>query len=102
MSDIKPALTPEEWQGAMEQWRSGTVDVEDLLGLSANNQSTRKQMHAAAALCLYGQPFGFTREDVKELRAVAEDYEYRGLDPSPFDTLNALADRIEALLPPTP
>ena len=37
---------------------------------------------------------------VDELRGVAGDYEYRGLDPCPFDTLNAYADALASYLPP--
>lgn len=58
-----------------------------------------------AAFCLYGQPFGFTREDVKVLKEVAE-YEtnlayddLRHADAWVAPML-LLADRIEALLPP--
>ena len=61
--------------------------------------------HALAALCLYQQPFGFSQEDVKALRAV--------LDTNPTDDsaddgevvehwatweLRAALDRCESLL----
>ena len=49
--------------------------------------------HGAAALCLHEQPFGFTRKDVKTLRAADPAFGDCGI-------LHAIADRIEALLPP--
>ncbi len=91
---MRPALTAEWWEDVHdEDMRPGLLyEVCYLWGA--------ERPHAVAAIALEGQPFGFTREDVKELRGVAEDYEHRGLTPCPFDTLNDLADRIEALLPP--
>jgi hypothetical protein len=51
--------------------------------------------HGIAAFALWGQPFGFTREDVAELRMLAtRNYE---IDP---EALRSLAERISALLPP--
>lgn len=57
--------------------------------------------HAAAALCLHGQPFGFTWKDVDALRWALEfvmppDGDDRSL------ALRSLADRVGALLPPRP
>lgn len=54
------------------------------------------------ALALYGQPFGFTREDVKVIRA-AIPWIHQRWDESvrpEMELLASLADRIEALLPP--
>lgn len=48
--------------------------------------------HALAALCLHGQPFGFTQEDVDAVLVAA--------DEADMDELQSVADRIEALLPP--
>lgn len=66
--------------------------------LMGRERITGKRAHGLAASCLYGQPFGFTRYDVMVLRGVS------CLD-GPFRTchaeLNDLADRIEALLPPS-
>ena len=55
-----------------------------------------------AAFCLYGQPFGFTRQDVVAIR---ETLEHQGCNCGenecswPWQRLMLLADRIEALLP---
>jgi len=51
--------------------------------------TTRQGM---AALCLHGQPFGFTKEDVENLYATADEPGNHRL----YD----LATRIDALLPP--
>ena len=42
---------------------------------------------------------GLRWDDVEELRAVAEDYEHRAIEPDPHEKLNDLADRIEGALP---
>ena len=52
--------------------------------------------HACAALCLYGQPFGFTQEDVAGLLDFEDE-----VGPGTFETIKYLAARIAALLPPT-
>jgi hypothetical protein len=51
--------------------------------------------HALAALCLYGEPYGFTREDVEFLGMMAQ-----ASDPMFGNFARSLADRIAALLPP--
>lgn len=115
---IEPALTPEEWEklfsagndGALERerfsiWRYDAgdpfpVDIR-IRSVEEDTSSGRKveyaslygqELHALAALALYGQRFGFTHEDVRRLRGVAEELVR--------DDLHDLADRIEALLPP--
>lgn len=112
MSEIKPALSKEEWDDALKQWETGPVQMDELLGLTAHAQSTRSQQHGAAALALYGQPFGFTREDIKALRVAAEAadqdaYYFADLAPEgdgvwegAASIYRSLANRIESLLPP--
>lgn len=56
--------------------------------------------HKLAALCLYQQPFGFTREDVRMVTVMAEDCERVGIYPDSTAFWRSLADRIAALLPP--
>ncbi len=102
MSQGKPALTREEWQNryctkegvAMaaapgQPYLSAGDDAVHDDGFDAGPEAR----HALAALSLYGQPFGFTREDVNLLRYAA------GVCIADRE-LNGLADRIEALLPP--
>lgn len=101
MSDIdtkvQPALTSEQWK----EWQRGERYV---LGFPQNAMLNRPGIerqepglrHAIAATALYGQPFGFTQEDVAALRESAEDdhaaYEHHA-------TLRSIADRLAALLP---
>jgi hypothetical protein len=61
------------------------------------------QCFALAALALYRQPFGFTHQDVLELRAVGEFARAEagnGLTEADARALLSIADRIAALLPP--
>lgn len=105
MSEIKPALTASEWAEFLEHGRSERL-VEYKYGPS---QSPDVLEHGLVARLLHGQPFGFTREDVAELRAWAFEFadpdlldcEVKGfLANLSADQLASLADRIEALLPP--
>lgn len=90
---IKPALTPEEWNTKelliAELHEDGVLLVGDY---GAPRSVDGQERHALAALALYGQPFGFTRDDIALLRA----YAHGGSDMRFQD----LADRVEALLPP--
>lgn len=51
----EPALTPEEWADALNRQRPDLYRADD---------DTPEAYHAAVALYLHGQPFGFTWEDV--------------------------------------
>ncbi len=125
MSDhIYPALTPEQWEARdyrqaareLDSWakQAGRQAADDSteyvakLGLDENgsviamNRAHEKVLvppparAALAAFALAKQPFGFTREDVAALRAAAEAVEDTGIARS----LQNLASRVEALLPP--
>lgn len=72
---LTPAMTPEEWEDARTLSVAGVFDYYGL--------------HAAAAIALEGQDYGFTREDVDALRAYEMD-----------DRLRSIAARITSLLPP--
>lgn len=91
MSEIKPALTAEEWAGA-----SGKIGVSTQL---ATIMFASGRNHALAAACLHEQPFGFTREDVIVLRAAQDRINFEAIDRG-IPSVKDLADRIEALLPP--
>lgn len=105
MSDrIAPALTPEEWRklavsrggfyaDLSGDWQNG-IPTDTLFVGSPESAVAVSPRHALAALALHGQPFGFTREDVANLRWVACQRMPRAA------ALNQIADRIEALLPP--
>lgn len=134
-TEIRPALTPEQWRDEHWYGASTPLSVEGWVGnyperlsiylmdegrccecpdpcpcpTDAGHELTPGERHATAALCLYGQPFGFTREDVEALShfgtaslAVAEPHPR---DPTrPFweraKRIDSIAARIEALLPP--
>lgn len=108
MSEIKAALTAEEWstfdvsgfvnqRPTMVKYIDGDVEV-------GNTIVPAEHLHALAALCLHGQPFGFTWEDVEEVRSCALGFrcgDFAGGNGEPYASrLDALADRIAALLPP--
>lgn len=119
--DITPALTKEQWerkdvQGNAEPWARindsldiyatrGGLDLwrdTDYEGCSGHHDRIDNP-HGLAALCLYGQPFGFTHDDLRRLRDAPELY--GGLQGSKLEKewyafLDSLAARIAALLPP--
>lgn len=66
MSDeIAPALSAAEWAGVLARRAQLDEIREQLL-------DTPWSSHAVAALLLYGEPFGFTRQDVEDEAQVAE------------------------------
>lgn len=99
MSDpIKPALAPEEWADVTNP---DPTDVPLAVRLSwARNEMGRLDPteHGLAALCLYGQSFGFTWHDVDSVMDITHE---AGRVEAPTWALS-LATRIAALLPPRP
>lgn len=90
MSDeIKPALTAEEWAS----WHK--VDAFERANFIAIREGLTR--HSLAALCLYQQSYGFSREDVRLLGLYAAMFHGDHGEPA---RLQNLAARIEALLPP--
>jgi hypothetical protein len=89
---IKPALTAFAWdmnfRAQRQAGRSGALVDPGI------HQSITGPPHEIAALALYGQPFGFTREDVELLRNIVR------FVPDVPRRIHDLADRIAALLPP--
>jgi len=101
---VRPALSDEEWRegttanghvgiwgdhgGPNEVWTNGDRGVFKL---------PDDDRHGAAALCLAGQPYGFTWADVDALDRAAEATIGTGDLAS---TLAMLSSRIAALLPP--
>ena len=107
MSEIKPALTAEEWAVWLKDGARVPEMVDacyrDVFGGRAEDGSR----HAQAAVALHEQPFGFTREDVEVLEGLVVALNRVGQLPSepglsefyvPY--CRSFADRIEALLPP--
>ena len=108
MSEIKLALTKDEWRdpnsivwgkaSAVYPW----ITAEGSLSLECDDSFYHEELNAEqrlalAALCLHGQPFGFTREDLKGLRRLMQR---EGPRIHLYGSVTTLADRIEALLPP--
>jgi hypothetical protein len=105
---IKPALTAEEWKEALDSY-GGDITVPPYP--PDEKVEFYNSPRRLAALCLYRQPFGFTREMLLALKMllahhIAED---RGRDGDTWysDELEKLValgqdavDRIESLLPP--
>lgn len=103
MSDnVEPALSPGQWEAdlaAIEDGKLGEV-----------LESYRDERHPLAAIALYGQPFGFTHDDLHMVRAQASARMTDAPEPSRDDPTwgywnqqrrwRELADRIAALLPP--
>ena len=99
MNKVKPALTPEEWL----EYAPLDRPLAHYAPALANDNA-----HGAAALALYGQPYGFTWDDYYELLDNAHEVE-RDCGPPELlaperkhqvDALRSLAARIAALLPP--
>lgn len=110
---IQPALTPEEWAEWNLYGKHGYVKRLEAhrdagYGISFGGYEPESyigtDLQAVAALCLYGQPFGFGWEDVEALRHAAAGYlsgDFIGrAGPDAGVALDSLADRIAALLPP--
>ena len=64
------------------------------------NESYTDIPRKVAALCLYQQPFGFSREDARELMDASALILKYTADDHLCDVLESLAARIVALLPP--
>lgn len=104
MSEITPALAAEEW-GKLSQFPSeyegSGVYVEGDAVVVEYTYITN-QRHALAALCLYGQPFGLTSEDILTLEGhLARMAHSPGVTWDDNAKMLSLRDRIAALLPPS-
>ena len=115
---IPPALTPEEWSTKARMWPADGDEGDAIpLGFQIDDEQggavvipidyegcyrqaffDGNDRHGLAALCLYGQSFGFTRADVDALLYTLDDASKCGTD----DELRSIAARIAALLPPEP
>ena len=103
---VKPALDPGEWRAVL----ASTERLDQVRGAFANGPFTT---HALAAILLYGEPYGFSQQDVKDETEVATycakmagDHMSLG-DTATAETFRLLGERhreraakIAALLPP--
>jgi hypothetical protein len=99
---VKKALTDEEWASGPKESVSHLYNVVYWRHdgrLTVDGEFDGEELHALAALCLYGQPFGLTHADVDLLLRVRDNLDGDNWRDMP-DGLKNLADRIEALLPP--
>jgi hypothetical protein len=109
MSNVKPALTELEWS-TLGFRRVVDEESNDLQAAKIENGNVYREHdenvdewqrlehpHAMAALCLYGQPFGISQQDIQLLRYVAPLCDMK----EDYDAVIALADKLAALLPPS-
>lgn len=103
---VKPALSPSEWRAVL----ASTERLEEVRGAFSKGPFTT---HALAAILLYGEPYGFSRQDVSDETEVANycakmarDHTALG-DTATAETFRLLGERhreraakIAALLPP--
>jgi hypothetical protein len=95
----EPALTPDEWR-IVRLWRAGKMVGGKVRG-AIDGLWSPEIRHAVAAQCLYGEPFGFTREDAAQVRYFATWASNRELvTDERQDHLHRIADKLAALLPP--
>ena len=100
MTIITPALTPKQWD-ANDPASVGPRRTLD----SATALFGADCLHPLAALCLHGQPFGVTQEDVSLVRfagaALTRFGNLLGAGPPPeIERFEQLAAKLAALLPP--
>jgi hypothetical protein len=62
---VAPALSPAEWNGVLLQ-KDGLAHLREEFG------KLPFSTHAIAALLLYDQPYGFTRQDVQDEEEVSD------------------------------
>lgn len=94
--EVEPALTPEEWEEALQHGLSDSGEWNPEV-FDWHNMVREFGPHGAAALLLYGF---YSWEDVEALR-IAATYCGDAYGPgSETERYESLADRIAALLPP--
>lgn len=102
---VGPAFSPEQWPYARFEDTTGGYELSyaeyDRELEMVVDHSVPLDRHKLAALCLFGQPFGFTQEEAEFLAAWADD---PGDDVTPFGhaLFQSLAEKVKALLPPPP
>lgn len=110
MSEIKPALSPEEWAEHLatgkikEEPSGGYADFDwgvivDVHYPDIGEIDETRLRHSLAARLLNGQPYGFHREDVVALnRLIASGAAHGGIGD--IKSVLSVKKRIQALLPP--
>ena len=103
----EPALTNAEWAncatGEGNVYLTGTSEPEVVVwDCALGDRALVQRRHALAALCLHGQSYGFSWEDVDALHLAADACEDACASSGEqwAKAVLAVADRIAALLPP--
>jgi hypothetical protein len=115
VSDVKPALTPEEWANFKDSGFPLTLSCDPPhfvdIGDDVRTIRVSDSLHAVAAFCLHRQPFGFTREMLAAVEFTLRDYS-RTLSHMPISSparpfwdehvtqFGLLVANLKALLPP--
>lgn len=104
---IPPALTFEQWKMCYDSLKLFPRLDPVYHAVSLTNQVTPSTpSHALAALCLYDQTFGFSRQDVEALKRscinTRDDTPSICGDDGMLCGVCSIAARISALLPPPP
>lgn len=101
---VRPALTSSEWHDlSVEGDECVALDQNGDMYFAGMGRVAGYMRHQIAALALFGQPFGFTPDDVEVLMGAAMRI---GQDAAPGAAefyrprLTNIARRIRALLPP--
>jgi hypothetical protein len=113
-TEIRPALTPEEW--AHPEWHDGTgfyivrkpgavvlilrYPNDELPPETIGIANPSGAAHALAACLLHGQPFGFDRDDLWLLDQAIMDSEADGRVEIQIERMRLLYAKLAALLPP--
>ena len=108
MSDVTPALTPEEWGNLFAERGDVYINACRVHGMYMQIPEEEPDdglvpddaRHAIAALALYRQPFGFAEDAADMVRLAADQIHDEWETPELRAVLHAIADRIAALLPP--
>jgi hypothetical protein len=104
MTEPAPALAPSEWAGieASAYGRRLTLQLADghSESITLPLRGRSRLNHAAAAVTLDGQDFGFSHDDVTHIYAAAQELDRKELSDHP-EHLRAIGRRIQALLRPS-
>ena len=108
---IPPAMTRKQWADPVVRLAHNPLDQTDEIQASTNPRGADMEIdgwsigdtarHALAALCLHGQPFGFTRDDADALvRAIGALGYLQGETYLTAYNLRTVLRKVRALLPP--
>lgn len=104
---VEPALTSEEWEVVADALKARADGYDTAVEFAGSGPAeAARRLRTVVDAIRAGQPFGFTREDVDLLEDYATDVDEMYAEEGGYwlldriTAINALADRIAALLPP--